>query len=180
MQLTGIARAVPALPRRTALIPALIDLMANYYQLDNPDQLAAIARTMLAAIPDDLVGLQFLGLALYQMGRVADAKEIFRNVEIRTEEPLQECLPSTGEPAAVTAYREATRPGSRLAAGWRRLAKVMAELGFRQAAVRAAHAWRAARGGQPLTCRRRAARQTKKARSTTGPLPLRAKGVSPR
>ncbi len=46
------------------MILALVDYLGAFYQASNLGQVEAIARTMLAAISDDLVALQFLGLAL--------------------------------------------------------------------------------------------------------------------
>ncbi len=46
------------------MITALIDLMGACHQAGNLSQMEAIARSILAAIPEDMVALQFLGLAL--------------------------------------------------------------------------------------------------------------------
>ena len=59
------------------MISAMVDLLAGCYQAGNLDQMEAIARSLLAAIPEDTVALQFLGLALYLGGRLDDARQVF-------------------------------------------------------------------------------------------------------
>lgn len=135
------------------MITALIDLLGACYQAGNPDQMEAIARSMLAAIPDDLVALQFLGLALYQMGREDDARQVFGDVEDKPPQ-AEGRYPTTGELAVVTSYREALRPAAGLAEAWRRIAAVAARYGFRRTARRAYEAARAS-AGQDLAARLR-------------------------
>lgn len=43
---------------------ALIDLLAIFYQNGNLERMEVIARSMLAAVPNDMVALQFLALSL--------------------------------------------------------------------------------------------------------------------
>ncbi|TMQ76415.1 hypothetical protein [Candidatus Accumulibacter phosphatis] len=44
------------------MIDALFDLLGTFYQSGNFEQAEWIARSILQAIPDDIVSLQFLGL----------------------------------------------------------------------------------------------------------------------
>jgi Flp pilus assembly protein TadD len=135
------------------VITALIDLMGSFYQAGNPGQMAVIARSMLATIPGDLVALQFLGLALYQLGQTEAALRIFRKVAEKAEAEAQPKLPTTLESAAVTNYREATGPASGLAEAWHRIGVILAKFGFHAAAERAFQAARQARGRAPTPLR---------------------------
>ena len=130
------------------MIATLVELLGVFYHNGNFPQLETVARSMLSAIPNNIVALQFLGLALYQMGRIDEAKRVFHRVAAETETaPVADGL-AASEPASVTAYREATRPGSGLAEGWYRIAKVTKLLGFKKAALRAFQAALKARDPQ--------------------------------
>jgi tetratricopeptide (TPR) repeat protein len=119
------------------MVTALIDLMGAYHQAGNLPQMAAIARSILTAVPDDLVALQFLGLALYQMGRIEAARRVFSRVcAIRARKQPSE-LETTGEMAGATIYREARAPASGLSDAWQQVAHAMSKLGFRVAANQA-------------------------------------------
>jgi tetratricopeptide (TPR) repeat protein len=119
------------------MISALIEHLAAFYQSGNLTQVEVIARSMLTAIPEDLVALQFLGLALYQMGRLDDARHAFKRVAVRQDRP-QECNGLTVcEPAHCATFREATRAHSGLADGWYRIALALKHFGFHMPARRA-------------------------------------------
>jgi tetratricopeptide (TPR) repeat protein len=128
------------------MISALIDYLAVYYQTGNLAQMEAVASTILAAIPDDLVALQFLGLAFYQTGRIDDACQAFKRVASSVDRPQELDGASVCEPAGVATFREATRPQSGLADGWFRIAQIMSRLGYYKPATRAFEAALAARG----------------------------------
>jgi tetratricopeptide (TPR) repeat protein len=119
------------------LIATLIALLGTFYQSGNFAQVETIARSMLSAIPNDIVALQFLGLALYHMGRIDDARHVFQRVETTSEADLLNHGLTASEPAAVTSYREATRRGSGLADAWRQISAVLEHLGFHKPALRA-------------------------------------------
>lgn len=119
------------------MITALIDLMATYYQAGNLNQMTVIARSLLSSIPNDVVAMQFLGLALYQMGRIEAARRVFAKVCALMERSPAGDLPTTGETAASTVYRQARAPASGLGEAWRQIARAMRSLGFREAAARA-------------------------------------------
>jgi hypothetical protein len=135
------------------MIPALIDLLGASYQMGNLQQVEVIARSMLSAIPDDLVALQFLALVLHQRGRIMDAYLILRRAAERQERQGAERYVSTGEPAAAASYREATRFGSLLAGGWKQVSQLMAHYGFKAAAAHALQAALAATTDRRATLR---------------------------
>lgn len=119
------------------MITALIDLMGAYYQAGNLPQMAVIARSILASIPEDVVALQFLGLALYQMGRIEAARQVFSKVYARGNGARGNDLVTTGEPAAATILRVARAPASGLSEAWQHIAHALHSLGFGNAATQA-------------------------------------------
>jgi tetratricopeptide (TPR) repeat protein len=127
------------------MITALIDLMGAYYQAGNLPQVAVMARSILVSIPNDLVALHFLGLALYQMGRIDAARGIFARAAMIVRAPQSDPLAS-GEMAAATIYRQARAPASGLGEAWQQIAHAMRSLGFRDAAARAYEMSVAAKG----------------------------------
>jgi tetratricopeptide (TPR) repeat protein len=128
------------------MITALIDLMGAYYQAGNPGQMEVIARTILATIPEDLVALHFLGLALYQMGRIESAREVFNRICARSTRDRRNKRATTGEMATTTLRREARTPASGLSEAWQHIAQAMRSLGFRGPASRAYQTSLAAKG----------------------------------
>jgi tetratricopeptide (TPR) repeat protein len=128
------------------MITALVDYLAMFYQSGNLDQVEVIARSMLAAIPDDMVALQFLGLALHEKGRTDVAYRILKRVALRLDRQVGGTESNTYEPASVVSYREATRAHSGLADGWYRIAVLLARFGFHRSASQAFEAAAAARG----------------------------------
>lgn len=109
------------------MIPALVDLLAIYHQNGNMAQMEVIARSLLAAIPDDLVGLQFLGLALYRRGREAEALLLFRRAVAMEPALLASADSPANQTAALATYREATRPGAPLSGAWKQLKQLLVE-----------------------------------------------------
>jgi tetratricopeptide (TPR) repeat protein len=128
------------------MITAMIDLMGAYYQAGNLQQMSVMARSILATIPNDLVALHFLGLALYQMGRIEAARLVFARASTQVHNPPTQCGETTGEMAAATIYRQARAPASNLGEAWQHIAQAMRSLGFREAATRAYDMSVAARG----------------------------------
>ena len=128
------------------MLTALIDLMGAYHHAGNLSQMAVIARSILAAIPDDVVALQFLGLALYQMGRIEAARRVFSRVCAIRARGQESDLETTGEMAGATIYREARAPASGLSDAWQQVAQAMSRLGFRGAANQAYEMSLAAKG----------------------------------
>jgi hypothetical protein len=128
------------------MITALLDLMNAYFQAGNPGQMAAIARSILSSIPEDIVALHFLGLALYQMGHIDAARRAFSKACARPTERRKIDRATTGEKASTTMLRESSTPAAGLSEAWRHIALAMRELGFRRAAARAYRTSLAARG----------------------------------
>lgn len=128
------------------MITALIDLMGTYYQAGNLPRMVVIARSILASIPEDVVALQFLGLALYQMGRIEAARQVFGRVCARGSKPQANDLVTTGESAATTILRVARAPASGLSDAWQHIAHAMHSLGFCNAATQAYETSLAAKG----------------------------------
>lgn len=126
------------------MITALVDLLATFYQAGNLQQVEAITRSMLATIPNDLVALQFLGLALYRTGRHDEAYRAFGKAAARLERTPPMAYATSCEQAASATYRKAVRVDSGLAEGWQQIADVLARLGFQKAASRAREAARTA------------------------------------
>jgi tetratricopeptide (TPR) repeat protein len=128
------------------MITALIDLMGIYYQSGNLNQMGVIARSILAAIPGDVVALQFLGLALYRMGDIEAARRVFSKLYTKADEAKSEVLVTTGELASATMLRLARSPASGLGDAWQSIAHALTKLGFKSAATQAYEASVAARG----------------------------------
>jgi hypothetical protein len=126
---------------------ALIDLLALFYQSGNLARMEVIARSMLSAVPNDVVALQFLGLSLYLRGHTEDAYKLFRRFAsgVSIASSVQDHQTSC-ELAATASYRAATRPGSGLAPGWHRIALMLARFGFQNDADNAHRAALAAEG----------------------------------
>ena len=55
------------------MIDALFDLLGVFYQSGSLEQAEWIARSIMQAIPDDIVSLQFLGLLYYRTQRHHEA-----------------------------------------------------------------------------------------------------------
>jgi hypothetical protein len=108
--------------------------------------MAAIARSILASIPEDIVALHFLGLALYQMGHTDAARRVFSKACVHPKQRRKSDGATTGEEAATTMLREASSPAAGLSDAWRHIALAMRDLGFRGAAVRAYRTSLAGRG----------------------------------
>jgi tetratricopeptide (TPR) repeat protein len=127
------------------MISALVEYLAIFYQAGDLAQVEVIARSMLAAIPDDIVALQFLGLALYQLGRTDQAYRLFKRVALR-QDRRDVADPTVCEHASDASYREATQAYSGLAEGWSRIAVVLTKFGFHKQAASALAAASASRG----------------------------------
>jgi Flp pilus assembly protein TadD len=129
------------------MITALLDLMSACLQDGNPAQMATLAKAILVSIPDDIVALHFLGLALYQMGRMEAARRVFSRACARPQRRRRtDKWSTTGEKAATTLMREASTPAAGLGQAWRQIAHALQDLGFRRQARRAYGASLAARG----------------------------------
>lgn len=119
------------------MIEAFVDFLAQSAQTGNLTQMEVIARSLLASIPEDLVALQFLGLALYQSGRIMDARRVFKRVADIAETPEQLDYLSVCEPAAVATLRAATQRHSGLSDAWYRISEILSTFGFQRPAAQA-------------------------------------------
>lgn len=116
------------------MISTLVDLLGNFYASNDFTHFETIARTIQASVPNDLVSLQFLGLAYYQTGRINEAVSVFDRV-VRRKKPLAGAVDapvvaelSEDDNCAEICYREATRHGSQLAKAWYDLGTVLLKL----------------------------------------------------
>ena len=138
------------------MISLLVDWLAVCSQTGDLAQVEVIARSMLSAIPEDLVALQFLGLALYQMGRVDEARRVFARVPASLDQHEQWDGLTICEPAGIATFRAATRAHPGMADSWNRIALILAKFGFHKQALRAAEAASKASGSnQRLSPERR-------------------------
>jgi hypothetical protein len=131
------------------VITALVGCLAMFCQAGDMRQLELVARNMLAAIPDDIVALQFLGLALYGMGRIDDSYRAFKRVAAQQDRP-EAAAGGVCETAAAAILRTATQAHSGLAEGWYRIAILMADFGLHKPARRALSSALAAHGSAGL------------------------------
>ncbi len=123
------------------MISTLVELLANFYARNDFANFEAIARSLLATIPNDQVSLQFLGLVYYRTGRVKDAIHIFDKV-VRRRKALPEFDAKKGEGylshgdyAAAACYQEATRHNPDLAQAWFDLGSTLLALGKHEQAI---------------------------------------------
>ena len=99
-------------------------------------------RSILNVIPDDLVALQFMGLAYDQLGQREKAVLLFRRAANLYDKILQGHIGTACKYAARISYREATRPESGLGDGWHAIAMALKEHGLDRLAERALRASR--------------------------------------
>jgi tetratricopeptide (TPR) repeat protein len=134
------------------MIRTLVDLLGNFYARNDFANFEAIARSLLEAIPNDQVSLQFLGLAYYRTGRINDALQVFdRLVRRRQPDPgapaeSAEAGLALDDSAAAVCYQEATRDRPDLARAWYDVGTTLVELGKVEQAL---PAFRSALTAQP-------------------------------
>ncbi len=124
------------------MISALVELLGNFYARNDFTNFEAVARSLLATIPNDQVALQFLGLVYYRTGRVEDAIEVFDQVQrqpaVGDAGPVAGSASATHvETAAEVCYQEATRNNAQLARTWYDVGTTLLALGKLKQAVRA-------------------------------------------
>jgi hypothetical protein len=119
------------------MIETMVGIVASSYRAGDLKRMAAAASAMLATIPGDRVAMQFLALALNQMGRGEAARQLLCQAAEHPAPPIQFCIVDVGEPAFVTSYREATRPDAGLHEAWQRIAILLAGYGYATAAEHA-------------------------------------------
>ncbi|MCB1933668.1 MAG: tetratricopeptide repeat protein [Candidatus Accumulibacter sp.] len=119
------------------MIDALFDLLGTFYQDGNLAQAEWIARSILQAIPDDIVSLQFLGLVYYRTERRAAAMQAFSTVDRETAAPLSQATGDHELLASTQCLRAASGRGSALAGAWYDLGLLLFRLGRYQQALSA-------------------------------------------
>ena len=136
------------------MISTLVDLLGNFYANNDFTHVETIARTLHASVPDDLVSLQFLGLAYYKTGRVDEAVSIFDKV-LRRRKRLADAASNaatddiTGdETCAAVCSREATKRNPWLAKAWYDLGAALLKLKKSELAIPAFRSFLAA---QPVS-----------------------------
>lgn len=136
------------------MISTLVDLLGNFYLNNDLTHFETIARTLHASVPDDLVSLQFLGLACYRTGRVDEAVSIFDKV-LRRRKTLAGADSNEArneiagdDSCAAVCYQEATKHNPWLAKAWYDLGAVLLKLKKSELAIPAFRSYLAA---QPAT-----------------------------
>ncbi len=131
------------------MISTLVDLLGNFYVNNDLTHFETIARTLHASVPDDLVSLQFLGLACYRTGRVDEAVSIFNKVLRRRKTLADAASKATNdiagdETCAAICYREATKRNPWLAKAWYDLGAALLKLKKSELAISAFRSFLAA------------------------------------
>ena len=117
------------------MIPALIDFLATYHQRGDAAGVASVGQTLLQVIPDDLVALQFLALALLWLGHKDRALGLFRKAAAIAAR-VPDALPSLiCKRASSITLAESLRP--ELAGGWQQIASALELHGVRELAQQA-------------------------------------------
>ena len=122
------------------MIDALFDLLGTFYQSGNFEQAEWIARSILLAIPDDIVSLQFLGLLYHRTRRRAQAVQVFAAAAGEVPASATPELVDRSLQASAQCRRAASSRGSTLAGAWYDLGRLLLRLGHRQQAVEALQA----------------------------------------
>lgn len=122
------------------MISALIEFLAICYQQGDANGVAMAAQTILSVIPDDVVALQFMALALLQMGQKDKAIPLLREAASLSETNTQSHVSEVCELAATISYREATKPESGLGDGWSKISVVLERYGLNRLAEHARQA----------------------------------------
>lgn len=126
------------------MIDALFDLLGTFYQSGDLLQAESIARSILQAIPDDIVSLQLLGLVYYRTQRRDQAMQAFRVADAAAG------VPARGElslQASAQCLQAASAHGSTLANAWYELGLILFRLRRYPQAIRALRAALSARPG---------------------------------
>jgi tetratricopeptide (TPR) repeat protein len=128
------------------MINALFDLLGAFYQSGDLVQAEWMARSILLAIPDDVVSLQFLGLVYYRTRRRAQALEAFSAADRAADGRSPAAGKGDDLSAAQQCLPAASDHGSTLAGAWYDLGLVFCRLRRHPQAIRA---WQAALTARP-------------------------------
>lgn len=121
------------------MIRTLLELLGNFYASNDLTNFEAIARNIHSAVPGDLVSLQFLGLAYYRTGRIADAIRIFDKATHRKKSARahQTENPAIEQPVKEHAVTHSCLESPDLAQVWFDLGTALQELGKHGQAIAA-------------------------------------------
>lgn len=134
------------------MISTLVELLGNFYANNDFSHFETIARTIHAAVPDDPVSLQFLGLVFYRTGRVSEAISVFDQVQgqgvafagMPAKVSADKVDEAAGRPCAAVCYQEATKRNPFLAKVWYDLGAVLMQLKKSELAIPAFRSYIAA------------------------------------
>ena len=135
------------------MIDALFDLLGQFYQNGDLAQAEWIARSILQAIPDDLISLQFLGLVYYRTERRDEAMQAFDTANADRSALVQAAGTEAHLLASAQCLRAASGRGSTLAGAWYDLGLLLFRLGRYPQALGALRAALSARPGWPAARR---------------------------
>jgi tetratricopeptide (TPR) repeat protein len=127
------------------MIDALFDLLGTFYQSGELAQAEWIARSILQAIPDDIVSLQLLGLLYYRTARRSEAMQAFNAADVDTSAAPAAAAGPPDLRASAQCLRAASGHGSALAGAWYDLGLLFFRLGRYGQALAALQAALAAR-----------------------------------
>jgi tetratricopeptide (TPR) repeat protein len=122
------------------MINALFDLLGAFYQSGDLAQAEWIARSILQAIPDDSVSLQFLGLVYYRTRRRAQALQVFAAAAGNLPREQPTAATDASLQASAQCLPAASGHGSTLAGAWYDLGLLLFRLRRPQQAVSALRA----------------------------------------
>ncbi len=127
------------------MINALFDLLGMFYQSGDFVQAEWMARSILLAIPDDIVSLQLLGLVYYRTDRRTKALQAFTAAEEDTCDSRGPADFDHSLQASAQCLQAASGHGSALADAWYELGLILFRLRRYQQAINALQAALSAR-----------------------------------
>ncbi len=110
------------------MINALFDLLGMFYQSGDLVQAEWMARSVLLAIPDDIVSLQLLGLVYYRTKRRSKALQAFSAADENTRDSGGHSDVGGNLQASAQCLQAASGHGSALAGAWYDLGLVLFRL----------------------------------------------------
>ncbi len=110
------------------MINALFDLLGMFYQSGDFVQAEWMARSVLLAIPDDIVSLQLLGLVYYRTERRSKALQAFSAADENTRNSGGHSDVGGSLQASAQCLQAASGHGSALAGAWYDLGLVLFRL----------------------------------------------------
>ena len=128
------------------MIDALFDLLGTFYQSGDLLQAEWIARSILQAIPDDIVSLQLLGLVYYRTQRRDQALQAFHAADAAATGAMPARVDRSLQ-ASARCLQAASGHGATLAGAWYELGLILFRLRRYPQAIRALRAALAARPG---------------------------------